>query len=215
MKTVWDAVNELKGDFNLDGLGTEEHFNQVICTNCAFDGYSSGFVTTGSGVKGNQYWAVICTKEEFNELVDEMEANFYEYNMNGVTNYQIALAEGKATKLEVESKVDKPVYTQEMHDKGELVKKGMLFTTEVDGNYTARLVNTKSVCFIDEDGFFVGIPICTAKPIDNRSDKEKAIDDIKKVIADTPYKTDEQSIKFFELIKAGKIHGVTWSKGNE
>ena len=274
MKTVWDAVSELKGDFNLDGLDTEEYFNQVICTNCAFDGYSSGFVTTGSGVKDNKYWTVICTKEEFNELVLEMENNFYKYNMNGVTNYQIALAEGTVTKLEVESKVDykseefwkdapewakelgtkngvmnywmddvsyqlclhdknarvffsnydssdklsflnvatrpqpKPVYTQEMADKGELPSVGMevlvrgckrviLLGPDSDGDYVTT----------NEHGAYDFDSADQLKPIDTRTKKEKAIDGIRLSCGFNKLNSMEKEL----LAKAYD----TWSKGNE
>lgn len=201
MKTVWDAVSELEGDFNCDGLGTEEHFNQVICTNCAFDGYSSGFVTTGSGVKDNKYWTVICTKEEFNELVHEMKSNFYEYNMNGVTNYQIALAEGNVTKLEVESKVDKPVYTQEMYDKGEKPKAGMICL--VDGVHRELLlpIDSDDMGVIKVDGAYYIICLSALKPTDVRTEKEKAIDDV--------YRSDL-------TVKENLAEAYdAWSKGNE
>ncbi len=74
-----------------------------------------------------------------------------------------------------------PIFTQAMSDAGELVKAGMMFRTEA-GEYEALLVNDKSVCFFDEDDFYVGIPIGTAKPI--QTEREIAIEEIAKVLSD-------------------------------
>jgi hypothetical protein len=104
----------------------------------------------------------------------------------------------------------KPVYTQAMKDKGIHVKAGMMFTTEVDGNYTAELVNDKSVCFTDEDGFLIALNIHMAKPIDTRTDTEKAIDDLRKM--DESICNDTEWHKnFIEAIKSGKVHGITFT----
>ena len=58
-----------------------------------------------------------------------------------------------------------PTYTQAMADNGEFPSVGMMFSTETDGNYKVAMVNRKSVCFVDEDGFLIGIPIGKAKPL--------------------------------------------------
>lgn len=81
----------------------------------------------------------------------------------------------KQTPLQVESP-KKTVYTQTMYDAGEKVRLGMLFATEV-GHYEAEMVNLKSICFTDEDGFLVTIPHGKAKPIQTDSERriEKAL----------------------------------------
>lgn len=77
---------------------------------------------------------------------------------------------------------DKPVYTKEMADNGESLDIGMMFATEA-GEYHVDNINDKSICFVDEDGFYVGIPIGKAKPV--RTDEEKAIDAACLVIDDS------------------------------
>ena len=104
---------------------------------------------------------------------------------------------------------DKPVFTQAMADNGESVKVGMLFATRVDGNYKAAMVNGKSVCFVDEDGFLIGIPLAWAKPIDTRTDKEKAIDDLFKLDESICNNTKWHE-NFIDAIIEGKVHGVSF-----
>jgi hypothetical protein len=65
---------------------------------------------------------------------------------------------------ELAEDTSKTVYTQEMHDKGELPAVGMSFATEA-GEYIAKYTNEKSVCFTDENGFLVAINRGYAKPI--------------------------------------------------
>lgn len=69
----------------------------------------------------------------------------------------------------------KPIFTQAMADAGELVKVGMMFRTEAgEYEYEAELVNDVSLCFVDEKGYHVGLPIKQAKPI--QTEREKAIE---------------------------------------
>ena len=102
------------------------------------------------------------------------------------------------------------IYTQVMKDKGELVWPEMKFST-CAGEYVAIMTNEKSVVFKDEEGHLVAINIESAMPIDQRTDEEKAIDDMNDV-----YKAHIRDVQdyidiLFVDIKAGKIHGVTFT----
>ena len=190
MKTVIDAVNELKAEFSIEGSE-----DQVVVAMSSFGSYKEGDIYTGSGNRNhpnNKHWGVICTHDEFDKCVDNLIGD------------PLKLIKWK------ESKNIKPVYTQSMADSGEPIKSGMLFSTETSNEYTAELVNDKSVCFTDEGGFLIAIGIKFAKPIDTRTDEEKSIDDL--ISARKTCKVDENSKQILEAIKAGKIHGVTWSK---
>ena len=70
MKTVIDAVNEFEGIAPTPCHA--ENKNQVIMAVINFDGYLVGDLTTGDGVRNNEFWKVICTREEFNQCVEEM-----------------------------------------------------------------------------------------------------------------------------------------------
>ena len=127
---------------------------------------------------------------------------------------------GNAIEPVKEVKEVKPVFTQAMYDAGEPIKTGMAFTTETGGEYFAELVNDKSVCFTDEDGHLVAFSIGWPLPIDQRTDKEKAIHKIDKIItkayqeatdsfiSDTRFKSEATAL-FNEIID-GEIHGVKW-----
>lgn len=73
----------------------------------------------------------------------------------------------------------KPVFTQEMMDDCSPLLAGMLFESEC-GQYEALMVNKRSVCFEDENGWLVTMPVGKVKPI--RTPKQKAVDDIIKVL---------------------------------
>ena len=114
-----------------------------------------------------------------------------------------------------------PVFTQKMADDYELPVVGMLFTTETGANYTIDMINKKSVVFIDEDGFLIGIPIGLVKPIDTRTDEEKTLDDLW-----DSYRTGEKihfekddrpeiTHDILRAIKENKIHGVKWVGNDE
>ena len=74
MKTVIDAVIEY------EAIAPEpcyaENKDQIIMAAKSFDGYLLGDLTTGDGVRDNEYWKVICTREQFKALVDELSTNF-------------------------------------------------------------------------------------------------------------------------------------------
>jgi len=119
------------------------------------------------------------------------------------------LLEVKFTPIPPKQK-SKPVYTQELEDNGSIVEAGMLFATEA-GEYTAEYTNKKSIVFTDEDGFLISINRRYAKPIDMRTDEEKALDDLIKRTSTALSKTVLASYILTD-IKAGRIHNVTWSK---
>jgi len=68
-----------------------------------------------------------------------------------------------------------------MYDNKELPKVGMKFAT-CAGEYIAIMTNEKSVVFKDDEGHLIAINIRSAKPIDTRTDEEKAIDDLEYVL---------------------------------
>lgn len=98
-----------------------------------------------------------------------------------------------------------PVYTQEMADNGRIIESGMLFATNT-GEYIAEYTNKNSICFTDENGFLVTITRGYAKPIDNRTDEDKAIDDL---VARFGMQRSAAKVALVD-IKVGKIHGVKW-----
>jgi len=103
MKTVIDAVNEFKGDFdNTEINGFEEDQDQVLMANKAFDQFDQYDLSNGSNNTSNEYWTVICTLDEFNQCVDEMSKAEW-----------------------IKPVTLSPIYTQEMADNGELPLVGM------------------------------------------------------------------------------------------
>ena len=103
------------------------------------------------------------------------------------------------------------IYTKEMHEAGELPKVGMMVSTEA-GEYVVLLINDKEIVFEDEQGFYISINKHKVKPIDTRTDTEKAIDDIKKLLISVAEKSfDVTAQVILEKAIAGKIHGVTFT----
>lgn len=109
----------------------------------------------------------------------------------------------------------KSVYTQAMKDNGIKIKEGMMFTTETNANYTAELVNDKSVCFTDEYGFFISLGIHSVKPADTRTDEEKAEADMIAQLENEGIMTyDPIMLKILiSKFKVGKVRGVTFTEG--
>tara|TARA_R110000823_G_scaffold295316_2_gene414406 strand:+ start:5966 stop:6742 length:777 start_codon:yes stop_codon:yes gene_type:complete len=97
-------------------------------------------------------------------------------------------------------------YTQAMYDNGVQVESGMRFATEA-GEYIAEYTNKKSVCFTDENGFLVTVTRGHARPIDIRTDTEKAIDSLDDFNLCICNGWQEDVIGF---IKSGEFHGVKW-----
>jgi hypothetical protein len=269
MKTVIDAVKELKGELNgAAGVCYPEDSYLFY----ALDGSHYIFDECKDTDGVYQY---VCTRKEFLATVAECETNFGECDINTVSAYLIALCDGDTTELEPTKDLDKELdvdidwgtteynfalvnslnniveflefkprltddnecyttnvteklyyvgpwavaertqpilptltYTQAMYDNGVQVEAGMRFATEA-GEYIAEYTNKKSVVFTDEDGFLITVTRRRAKPIDIRTDKEKAIDDMYKSLN----KDDSRQggcDDLFDDIKAGKIHGVSF-----
>ena len=136
VKTVSDAVIEFKGEYFDGECGGEKHQDQVLYAARDFGSYRFGDIHIGSGnSKDNTYWKIICMREEFNTLVDELSTNYgtsetyADYKANySVINYDMSPL------------IVKPVYTQVMCDAGELPSVGMEYLDD-DGQISKCLVN--------------------------------------------------------------------------
>lgn len=127
-----------------------------------------------------------------------------------------------------------PVFTKAMSDAGELPKVGMEVIvsdeySDVWGD-SLHLVGCPVQVMATFDGLGIelgkNIPMVSVSnkggssacfradmcmPIDTRTDKEKAFDDLFKIINDTPFDPKEQSALMLERIVNGKVHGVTFN----
>ncbi|MGB0938904.1 MAG: hypothetical protein ACPGTQ_15725 [Colwellia sp.] len=146
------------------------------------------------------------------EAVDKHKVN--------ILNKEIFNKKGSHKALAI--KEEKPVYTKEMYENGDLPSVGMecIACYEINGKQEERV----TIAHINEKGHFACIDSYGDymiqyvkedsdehfKPIDTRTDEEKAIDDLAKCVGDCM-----SDYGIFQAIKEGKIHGVTWSKGNE
>ena len=121
----------------------------------------------------------------------------------------------------------KPVFTQEMSDNGELPPIGskaqfvgnddyLVEFSIVDGDEIECICHTKDFegesigVYRHKDGYSVSILTQLIKPIDTRTEKEKAIDYMKYAYA----KGNSMEDVFTEITK-GYVNGVTWSGNNE
>ena len=105
------------------------------------------------------------------------------------------------------------VYTKEMQEAGEPPKVGMMVSTEA-GEYVVLLINDKEIVFEDEQGFYISINKHKVKPIGTRTDTEKAIDDLTVGISASYSNSKsfkEDAREMLDIIKAGKIHGITFT----
>ena len=132
---------------------------------------------------------------------------------NTVANELRGWAESNLTLIKQDKEM---IYTKEMHEAGELPKVGMMVSTEA-GEYVVLLINDKEIVFEDEQGFYISINKHKVKPIDTRTDTEKAVDDLADGISASysnskSFKEDAREL--LDLIKAGKIHGVTFTGDN-
>ncbi len=120
------------------------------------------------------------------------------------------------------STVNKPlVYTQEMADNGELPSVGMKCIAEskgiVGGSYlvTVSQINDKGqfACIDDNGDYLIHYPnedkSESFKPIDTRTKKEKAIDELRD-LDDSICNDIEWHAHFLQAIIDGKITGVKW-----
>lgn len=125
MKTIWDAVNELKGDL------------RGVCASIKRDEiWRNNESDTYIAIKGNPYhrpeiYTFACTVEEFNGLVAEMSLGL---DVNKVTNGEHYDYVNSDKELLKPIKQDS-IYTQEMYDNGERPSVGMKVSLEEDTEF--------------------------------------------------------------------------------
>ena len=133
MKTIWNAVNELKG--NLEDC---EHYAVSSDAICSYiyvgtdeNTRNKGALQVTDEVINNGRWALVSSFMEFNALVTEMSLGL---DVNPVNEgyYHKYL---DADKDVLEPIKQKPVYTQEMYDNGELPSVGMEVSLEEDTEF--------------------------------------------------------------------------------
>ncbi len=100
----------------------------------------------------------------------------------------------------------KPVFTQAMADAGERVKVGMLFSTAT-GKYTALMVNDSQVVFERGSLGFVVETHAFIHPIDTKTDKEKAVDEMLKSL-----ETFDNEFVQLNKYEAGKLYDLGYRK---
>ena len=166
MKTITDAVNEFKAEFNNGVFANHHKENYKIVDHFIHEVLTNEL--TRLPISSLVIYSERCNREDVAFIGTRSQ---FEYHVKELTGCPIKLKQWQ------DSKMNKLVYTKAMQDAGEQIKVGMKFRTEA-GEYIAELVNDLSVCFTDEFGFFVGVSIHVVKGIDTRADKEKAIDDI-------------------------------------
>jgi len=188
-KSVIDAVNEFKGEWSNAEYGDVDVRFIFECIDNKDVTNSIGRLVGDAQNNGPENYREVCTREEFLQCVEEMsEAEW----IKPVT----------------------PIYTKSMADNGELPLVGMKvgFLNEVRA-YTVMLG-------ADEEGDLIVSPVdgdywqrahkSDIKPIDTRTDTEKAIDDLFK-LDESICNNIEWHKNFLDAIKAGKIHGVTFN----
>ena len=153
------------------------------------------------------------------------------FDLSGIVEPPVELIDGEAYQFECDGAtfkgittdrlmpVERAVYTQEMADNGVLPSVGMDCLI-----YNAELMKPEyEKATIDFIGYHVivyssesctertcNLELVEFKPIDTRTDKEKAIEDLSKLVGDC-----ESDYGILKAIIAGKVHGVTWSIKDE
>ncbi len=195
LKTVFDAVNELRGDLNNAARADTQ-------TYLKFSLVTHTWLCSASSIANHSYEDV-CTIAEFNALVEDMQLGL---DINSVTHSELYnYVNADKTPLEKESIVNKPlVYTQEMADNGILPSVGseVLYYVSYkpavsDDNHKHHGEIMDVVCH--NDGLVVLLSknklFATAcndewiRPIDQRTKKEKAIDEIESELSKIAYST--------------------------
>lgn len=177
-----DAVNEFKGEFPCSWL--------FMCQTSALNMVKPSFkIRESTSVNVNDYHIHLCTKEEFNDLVSQLETNFGKYC------YALADYYRRSTDKELLTKPSQPVFTQAMADNEGLPPIGAKVKFVGNDDYLVEFnINDgdelKCIChtkdfegdsigvYRHKDGFSVSILNQLIKPIDTRTVKEKAIDSI-------------------------------------
>jgi len=186
MKTVIDAVNFYQGEWRYHDATS------------AF--YRGAYWYCGS--TKDLPAEHVCTREEFNQCVEELSTNFGESQCYAEYKHYFPLPA-------------KQVYTQAMADNGELPSVGMecMYKDACTGNYIeveVLFINEWSIV-LKQTGEGYGKDVSVAKhvndvklkPIDTRTDKEKAIEEY--IVTLPPITVNEA-----ELIKKAFDAGVKW-----
>lgn len=196
LKSTWDAVNELRGDLNNTPKfnGDERYLFHFVNQDRIGSSYNKHGL---DGVINH-----ICTIEEFNALVEEMTLGLDVNPVNHGHYLNYVYADKTPLKKEaLDSIVNKPlVYTQEMADNGELPSVGMKVMLEEDTDFFScasgeiKTLKANDIVYVvaignrsDNNAPVItlmkqGAGFCTInpdyiKPIDQRTKKEKAIDE--------------------------------------
>ena len=208
LKTVWDAVIYYGGSNFVNGNHEQYHTHVISIHNTEKIG-----TAYASDIGMN---AIICGIKTYNQCIDDMSTNYGRSSLKHLAIWQAGLKESKEA---LDSIVKKPlVYTQEMADNGELPSVGMECLI-----YNAELMNPEyekaTIDFVGCHVIVYSSESCTErtcnlelvrfKPIDTRTKKEKAIDELRdfdnSICNDT-----EWYANFLQAIIDGKITGVKW-----
>ena len=166
MKTVMDAVNEFKGEWPYSD-------SIVMYYYAGTNGY--GFYSRTS----KSFRATGFTSECFNDLVSQLSTNF-----GLVTTGHLRLWQRELKSQEVHdinerfNELEQPVFTQAMADNGELPLVGMEVTIDSQVVQIVGITTKGKPIFELPSGYVDSFSANTNfKPIDTRTDKEKAVDE--------------------------------------
>jgi hypothetical protein len=169
---IMDAVNEFKGVWNNDA-SKYLHLNSIEGRYLfSFKGYLRAFYGP---------FTIVCSREEFNSRLFDMTVNFGESPLKHLHIWQ------EGIKRQPETDEQQSVFTQAMADNGELPKAGMLCLInfpDIDNawyEYTIDFIGKHMVVatckeVAERTGHIDNVYF---KPIDTRTNKEKAIDEIR------------------------------------
>ena len=111
----------------------------------------------------------------------------------------------------------KPAYTKAMFDNGVMPLVGM----EYEHGVVLVGADKEGMYVISEHGISIIAELSAIKPIDTRTDKERAVDDLNRELTKLnnniidEHKTSSnfhsECFWLIDIIKAGKIHGVTFT----
>ena len=216
LKTVWDVVNEFKGEWSYSQQDDDEQLALYQFEySHVFPGDEVGQIHKGHTGFNEDKYIKICTIAEFKALVMDMQLGL---DVNSIS-YLESIHYEISNKTPLEPAVKKPlVYTQAMADNGELPSVGMkclINFPDVDnawyeyiidfiGNYTLI-----ASCKGDVERFS-HINDVHLKPIDTRTTKEKALDELRD-LDDSICNNIDWLADLLQAIIEGKITGVKWT----
>ncbi|MAO21770.1 MAG: hypothetical protein CMJ25_13560 [Phycisphaerae bacterium] len=205
MKTIMDAVKYYGGDKFICGKH-ELHHTHIVSAIGTDRFYSACASDVGDH-------SAICTIIEYNQYIKECETNFglsVNYDTYKDVFHKSSMSFINCTASDRTS--SQPVFTQAMADNGELPPIGSKAICEYcDGEELLIVAHD----LLAEDGAFAlvcgdsgywGAEARRWKPIDTRTDKEKAIDDL----YESGWFNKPGGANFIDDVKLGKIHGVKW-----